>query len=69
MRKVLTSVFLDEARKVGLDCAILNPNHYVPLESLIKSDVELARKVILDHDMTAFEELEQIAQTKKPALR
>ena len=26
MRKVLTSVFLDEARKVGLDCAILNPN-------------------------------------------
>ena len=65
MRKVLTSVFLDEARKVGLDCAILNPNHYVPLESLIKSDVELARKVILDHDMTAFEELEQIAQTKK----
>ena len=65
MRKVLTSVFLDEARKVGLDCAILNPNHYVPLESLTASDVELARKVILDRDMVAFEELEQIAQTKK----
>ena len=56
---------MDEARKVGLDCAILNPNHYVPLESLTASDVELARKVILDRDMVAFEELEQIAQTKK----
>ncbi len=65
MRKVLTSVFLDEARKAGLDCAILNPNHYVPLESLTESDVELARKVILDRNMTAFEELEQIALTKK----
>ncbi len=65
MRKVLTSVFLDEARKVGLDCAILNPNHYVPLESLTESDVDLARKVILDRDMDAFEELEVIAQTKK----
>ena len=54
MRKVLTSVFLDEARKAGLDCAILNPHHYVPLESLTESDVRLARKVILDRDMTAF---------------
>ena len=69
MRKVLTSVFLDEARKVGLDCAILNPNHYVPLESLTESDVVLARKVILDRDMTAFEELEQIAQTKKTGIQ
>ena len=65
MRKVLTSVFLDEARKVGLDCAILNPNHYVPLESLTQHDVDLARKVILHRDMEAFEELEQIAVTKK----
>ena len=39
MRKVLTSVFLDEAQKVGLDCAILNPNHYVPLDSLPQHDV------------------------------
>ena len=65
MRKVLTSVFLDEARKAGLDCAILNPHHYVPLESLTEGDVKLAQKVILDRDMTAFEELEVIAQTKK----
>ena len=69
MRKVLTSVFLDEARKAGLDCAILNPHHYVPLESLTESDVVLARKVILDRDMTAFEELEVIAQTKKTGVQ
>jgi 5-methyltetrahydrofolate--homocysteine methyltransferase len=65
MRKVLTSVFLDEAQKAGLDCAILNPNHYVPLESLPQHDVDLARKVILDRNMEAFEELEEIAVTKK----
>ena len=64
MRKVLTSVFLDEARKQGLDCAILNPNHYVPVESLPDSDVDLARKVILEHDMTSFEQLEEISLTK-----
>ena len=69
MRKVLTSVFLDEARKAGLDCAILNPHHYVPLESLPESDVVLARKVILDHDMTSFEELEEIALTKKTGVQ
>ncbi len=69
MRKVLTSVFLDEARKAGLDCAILNPNHYVPLESLTESDVTLARKVILDRDMGAFEKLEEIAQTKKTGVQ
>ena len=69
MRKVLTSVFLDEARKAGLDCAILNPHHYVPLESLPESDVVLARKVILDRNMTAFEELEEIALTKKTGVQ
>ena len=68
MRKVLTSVFLDEAQKAGLDCAILNPNHYVPLESLKQHDVDLARKVILHRDMDAFEELEQIAMTKKTGM-
>ena len=67
MRKVLTSVFLDEAQKAGLDGAILNPNHYVPLESMPTHDVDLARKVILHRDMDAFEELEAIALTKKPA--
>ena len=65
MRKVLTSVFLHEARARGLDCAILNPDHYVPVESLDAHDAELGRKVILDHDMNAFEELEEIALRKK----
>ncbi len=69
MRKVLTSVFLDEARKAGLDCAILNPNHYVPLESLPENDVVLALKVILDRDMNSFEELEEIALTKKTGVK
>lgn len=65
MRKVLTSVFLHEARLQGLDCAILNPQHYVPVESLPSYDVGLAKKVIIDRDMNAFAELEQIAMTKK----
>ena len=65
MRKVLTSVFLHEARLRGLDCAILNPDHYVPVESLDEKDAELGRKIILDHDMGAFEELEVIAMRKK----
>ncbi len=68
MRKALTSVFLHLAREAGLDCAILNPHHYVPMESLPEADVELARKAILDHDMNAFDELEQIALTKKTGI-
>ncbi len=64
MRKVLTSVFLDEARRKGLDCAILNPHHYVPIESLPSEDVDLARNVILKRDMVAFEKLEEISLTK-----
>ncbi|NIR56427.1 MAG: dihydropteroate synthase [Nitrospinaceae bacterium] len=65
MRKVLTSVFLDEARQRGLDCAILNPNHYVPVESLPPEDVDLARRIILQHDMEAFDRLEEVAVKKK----
>lgn len=65
MRLVLTSVFLHEGRERGLDCAILNPNHYVPVESLTESDAALARRVILERDMAAFEELESIALLKK----
>ncbi|MBU3916094.1 homocysteine S-methyltransferase family protein [bacterium] len=65
MRKVLTSVFLDEARKKGLDAAIINPDHYVPVDSLNVKDYELGRRVILEHDMDAFAELEEIALQKK----
>lgn len=65
MRKILTSVFVDLARKEGLDAAIINPNHYVPVESLDSSDVELALKVIQEHDMDAFATLEDIAEQKK----
>ena len=65
MRKVLTSVWLDEGRKRGLDAAIVNPNHYVFVENIDKHDYELALKAILERDMDAFEELEDIAERKK----
>ncbi len=65
MRKVLTSIFLDEGRKRGLDSAIVNPNHYVPVDSLPKDDYELGKKVILQRDLEAFAELEEIALKKK----
>jgi 5-methyltetrahydrofolate--homocysteine methyltransferase len=65
MRTVLTSVWLDEARKKGLDAAIINPNHYVFVKDLDPRDYELGRKVILEHDMAAFAELETIAEEKK----
>ena len=65
MRKVLTSVWLDEARKRGLDAAIINPNHYVFVENLDPRDYDLALRAILERDMDAFEELERIAEAKK----
>ena len=65
MRKVLTSVFLDEARKRGLDSAIINPNHYVFVEDLEAKDYQLGLKAILERDMDAYEELEIIAEEKK----
>ena len=65
MRKVLTSVWLDEAQKRGLDAAIVNPNHYVFVRDLDEHDYKLALQVILERDMDAFEELEVIAERKK----
>lgn len=65
MRKVLTSVWLDEGRKRGLDGAIVNPNHYIFVEDIDKVDYDLAIKAIMDRDMDAFEELEDIAELKK----
>lgn len=69
MRKVLTSVFVDEARKAGLDAAIINPDHYVPAESLDKTDYELGLRVILERDMEAFAKLEEIAEQRKGGLQ
>lgn len=65
MRMVLTSVFLDEARKRGLDAAIINPNHYVFVSNLEPAHYELGRRVVLEHDMDAFAELEDISARKK----
>jgi 5-methyltetrahydrofolate--homocysteine methyltransferase len=65
MRKVLTSVWLDEARKVGLDAAIINPNHYVFVQDLDPADYALGLKVVLERDMEAFAKLEEISEIKK----
>lgn len=65
MRKVLTSVFMQDAREKGMDAAIINPHHYVPVESLDQKHVTLANRIIFDRDMDAFSELEDIAETKK----
>ncbi|MBP9002307.1 MAG: homocysteine S-methyltransferase family protein [Candidatus Hydrogenedentes bacterium] len=65
MRTVLTSVFLDEARKRGLDAAILNPNHYLFPQDLDPEHYRLALRVIFDRDMEAFARLEEIALARK----
>ncbi|MCC6143894.1 MAG: homocysteine S-methyltransferase family protein [Candidatus Hydrogenedentes bacterium] len=64
MRTVLTSVFLDEARKKGLDSAIINPNHYVFVKDLEPKHYELGRRAVLERDMDAFAELEVISEEK-----
>lgn len=65
MRQLLTSVFVDEARKRGMDAAIINPQHYLPVDSLEPAHVKLALQVILEGDMEAFAELEEIAEARK----
>lgn len=65
MRTVLTSVFIDEARKRGLDSAIINPNHYVPVENLEPAHYEMGKRIILERDMDLFADLEEIAEAKK----
>ena len=65
MRKVLTSVWLDEGRNRGLDAAIVNPNHYVFVSDLDQHDYQLALRAILNRDLDAFEELERISERKQ----
>lgn len=67
MRLVLTSVFLDEARKRGLDAAIVNPGHYVPVSSLDPEHYRLALAVIRQWDMAAYGQLEEISLVRKGA--
>ncbi len=65
MRLVLTSVFLDEGRKRGLDAAIVNPNHYAPVSGIDRFDYALALKIIFEKDMDAYAELEAVAEQKQ----
>jgi 5-methyltetrahydrofolate--homocysteine methyltransferase len=64
MRTVLTSVFIDEGRKRGLDAAIINPHHYVPVDSLDPKHYQLGLRAVLQRDMDAFAELEVIAEAR-----
>jgi 5-methyltetrahydrofolate--homocysteine methyltransferase len=64
MRTVLTSVFLDEAVKRGLDSAIINPSHYVFVRDLDPDDYQRALRVILERNMDDFADLEEIAEAK-----
>lgn len=65
MRQVLTSIWLDEARKRGLDAAIVNPNHYVYVGDLEREHYELGLRTIMQRDMDAFADLEIVAEQKK----
>jgi len=65
MRTVLTSVFLSEGRKRGLDAAIVNPNHYIFVEDIDLEHYNLGLRVILQRDMDAFDSLENIAEEKR----
>ncbi len=65
MRMVLTSVYLDEGRKRGLDAAIVNPNHYTFVENLEPKDYDLGLRIIMQRDMDAYAELEEIAEARR----
>ncbi len=47
-RTVLNSVFLDQCRQAGLDCAIVNPSRIWPLASLPADQVAAAQDLIWD---------------------
>ena len=57
-RRVLNSVFLDECLKAGLDAAILNPRHIVPLAQLDETDVRRALNLIHDRTEGGIDPLE-----------
>ncbi|HXZ80498.1 MAG TPA: methionine synthase [Terriglobales bacterium] len=60
-RRVLNSVFLDEAVKNGLDIAIVNYSKIYPLYKVPEVEVELARKLIY-HDTSDGDPLQKYMQ-------
>ncbi len=57
-RRVLNSVFLDLALRAGLDAAILNPKHIVPLAQLDETDVRRALDLIENRPVDGGDPLE-----------
>ncbi|MDP8222525.1 MAG: methionine synthase [Candidatus Lernaella stagnicola] len=57
-RRVLNSVFLDRCLAAGLDAAILNPKHIVPLAQLDETDVARALDVIYNRPVEGVDPLE-----------
>jgi len=55
---LLTSVFLKEGVKRGLDASIVNPLFYQDLKEFPSEDIEKAERVIFRRDLDAFQELE-----------
>ncbi len=61
-RQVLNSVFLDLALRAGLDAAILDPRHLLPLPGLPAEEVRLATELLLGRGEGALEAfLERVA--------
>jgi 5-methyltetrahydrofolate--homocysteine methyltransferase len=56
-RRVLNSVFLEEAEERGLDAAIINYSKIYPLYKIPQEEVELAKKLIF-HDTSAGDPLQ-----------
>jgi 5-methyltetrahydrofolate--homocysteine methyltransferase len=56
-RVVLNSVFLDEARRAGLDAAIVRPGGIAPLDRLDPEAVRLARDVVFDRRRAGYDPL------------
>ena len=81
-RTALNSVFLDECRRAGLDCAIVHPSKILPLSALAPEVVQAARDLIwdrrdgdrdpLDSYLGLFEDASQTArepvETDRPVL-
>ncbi|MCD6413070.1 MAG: homocysteine S-methyltransferase family protein [Elusimicrobia bacterium] len=65
VRRVLTSVFLAEAVSRGLAAAIVNPNNFIPVESIPSKERKLAERAIFGKDSDALDELERAASLKK----
>ncbi len=64
-RKILNLVYLHTAVEYGLDMAIFNADHYHPLSALDKTEVSLAKNLILNKKPNALTEFIEHFQKKE----